>query len=93
MDDRGDTVEAEGRIARRAREDDHIRVTLLAEEGGEVVGTYRLAYAHADFWRLSGTLSAAAQRRWTVRLTVDPDSHLIRSVVFGRYLNFMNRQG
>jgi hypothetical protein len=56
------------------------RLTVTAERALPVIGTYLLAYDHADFWRLFKTLSGAGDQGWTVRLSVDPNSHLIRSV-------------
>ena len=85
-----------GRVAcvkSRARAGDYVEVTLIRQPADgpghgsgfvEALGTYFLAEDHVDFDRLYWVLSKMAVGAHYVRLTVDEDSHVIRSIVFGR---------
>jgi ATP-dependent Clp protease ATP-binding subunit ClpA len=74
-------------IRSRERAGDHVEVTLRGVDHGrrsEIIGTYLLADDHVDFEQLYQALATSALTDSAVQLTIDPDSNLIRSVVFGR---------
>jgi hypothetical protein len=89
-------MDVSGRVAcvrSRDRAGDSVEVTLISQpvdgpgRGSgfvEALGSYFLTDDHVDFDHLYWVLAKAAIGAHYVRLTVDQDSHVIRSVVFGR---------